>query len=174
MLDGKRTPATRRSDNRLLVHRRLPPRRPGYGRAAFHCIVRSTRIAPSHVKIQHWFRPAALHAPLPQRVICNVLSARQPCPLLTRKRPNCRITAIHVDCVVEIGSADKIRRPELAYQFRSPVSCDDRLELSGLARCSGPIRAGLGGAPVLISIVLVVFMALAGFLIVRCSTPLSK
>ena len=47
------------------------------------------------------------------RVICNVLSVRQPCPLLTRKRPNRRITAIHVDCVVEIGSADKIRRPEL-------------------------------------------------------------
>jgi hypothetical protein len=32
----------------------------------------------------------------------------------------------------------------------------------------------LGGAPVLILIVLVVFMAFAGFLIVRCSTPLSK
>jgi hypothetical protein len=33
---------------------------------------------------------------------------------------------------------------------------------------------GLGGAPGLILIVLVVFTALAGFLIVRCSTPLSK
>ena len=32
----------------------------------------------------------------------------------------------------------------------------------------------VGGAPVLISIVLVDFIALAGFLIVRCSTPLSK
>ena len=55
---------------------------------------------------------------------------------LPRKRPNSRITAIHVDCVVEIGSADKIRRPELGYQFRSPVICADRLELSGLSRCS--------------------------------------
>jgi hypothetical protein len=69
-------------------------------------------------------------------VICNVLSVRQPCPLLTRKRPNRRITAIDVDCVVEMGSADKIRRPELGYQFRSPVICADRLELSGLSRCS--------------------------------------
>ena len=50
-------------------------------------------------------------------------------------------------------------------QFRSPSSCGDRSGLSGLARCE---------LPVLISIVLVVFMALAGFLIVRCSTPLSK
>jgi hypothetical protein len=36
------------------------------------------------------------------------LRARVTCPLLTtRKRPNRRITTIGVDCVVEIGSADK-------------------------------------------------------------------
>ena len=38
----------------------------------------------------------------------------------------------------------------------------------------GTVPVLFGAGPVLISIVLVVFMALAGFLIVRCSTPLSK
>jgi hypothetical protein len=50
-------------------------------------------------------------------------------------------------------------------QFRLP---------SVLAVIVRDYAAFLSAAPVLISIVLVVFMALAGFLIVRCSTPLSK
>lgn len=64
-----------------------------------------------------------------------------------------------------------------ANQFRSPgvveTSAQNQAALFGAADWPG---AGpeLGAGPVLISIVLVVFVALAGFLIVRCSTPLSK
>ena len=48
------------------------------------------------------------------------------------------------------------------FGSKSPGSCDDRSGLSGLARFGGFVRyrAGIGGAPVLILIVLVVFNGL--------------
>ncbi len=50
---------------------------------------------------------------------------------------------------------------------------DDRQGLGGQAALLGA-APDLNAGPALISIVLVVFIAFASFLIVRCSTPLSK
>ena len=79
-----------------------------------------------------------------------------------------------VDCLA-------VGRAERAPQVRLGSSLDFNLLQLLRQRPSvqaavllGTVPVLLGAGPVLISIVLVVFMALAGLLIVRCSTPLSK
>ena len=86
------------------------------------------------------------------------------------KAPSSRIE-FPLDHKIEIRAPDKIRRSELSYQCRSPVILTTIVRDQAAFLGAAP---DLDAGPALISIVLVVFIALAGFLIVRCSTPLSK
>ena len=96
-----------------------------------------------------------------ERIFCHQLPGD-----LARSRP--------IDALMSISARRRCRgyEPMFAEPMSSPT-VQGYAALLGTAGLSDT-GLGLGGAPGLILIVLVVFTALAGFLIVRCSTPLSK